>query len=478
MGGPVADEPKLFQYPQAFVRLSVLLDDLGQDDPDEQILLPGPPVRLDVTKNHYGEADEAEITVAFDDFPFDPRIVRGGIVECFLADAGQIDEGYFSRLSPAELRKRCVFAGVLDLVHTQFDDEARTTRFTARDYTAYFLDAEPIAGEILFKKDGSKLSLLDVITDLKDQRDTTKQLEVDDVDGAAAKVYPADYMARASDDDDDDDDKNTSGWKVREGEVVWELMLELALTAGLVIYVELDKIVIRQPTTLYKGQKTDGTLVYTLGRDVSVQSFERNLGRQLDINVRVMSYDPDSGETLTATWPSVDELKQELIEAKKVNAKPVGDASKKKTVSGTIQVRPFVVRGVTDQDQLEEIAHQIHESLIHHEMEGTIKTDSLYDSNGVLCTEFRYGDPIVVALDPELDSLLVKSTEEQITTLLEAGYKRGDAEKIAEALDSLSVPFYVHQVRYEFSAQDEEGAFSLEVLVRSRQEVRAEDQSG
>jgi len=76
-------------YPTGLLRLHLLLDDLGQPDPD---VLMAPvevtPISWVVERNAYDEADTAEFVLEANDFPFDPRIIKGATVEFFQADSG------------------------------------------------------------------------------------------------------------------------------------------------------------------------------------------------------------------------------------------------------------------------------------------------------------------------------------------------------------------------------------------------------
>lgn len=457
--------PPVYQFPQAYVRFELIVDDVGQDDPKALIPLAGFPSEVSVVWNNYQEADTASVTVAFDDFPFEPRILVGGVVEVFLDDAEQIDPGHFPRMTGSQLKERCIFAGMIDKVEGVFDEAGRRSILECRDYTAFLLDASPEAGEIEF---GNK-TLYDILRGLLDARDSTKRIEIDDRDGVAASVRPSEYMVRGSEAGGEDD---TSTFKVEEGDSVWDVMQRLWLAAGLIGYIDLDQLVIRRPTTLYKGEAPPaGSAMYLLGGNLLSATFSREMGRRTDIHVRVTSYNPDTGETLTAVSPKVSELRAEAG-APRVASAPV--ASGKKTKTSVVQVTPYVVNGITSPEHLQRVADELRESLIHHETEIRVSTKSLYDAQAKPVVSLKYGDPVVVGLSDTLDSILVKPAAEQIQDLLDRGWQQADAKKLADALSSLEVPPYLHEARIDFDAKS---GVSIELTLRTRQEVRLEEQS-
>jgi hypothetical protein len=458
--------PPAFQFPQVHIRLSVLMDDVGQEKPKEQIDLPGPPISAGVENNPYNEADTAQVVFAFDDYPFDPRILLGGTLEIFVADVGEVKSGFFDNLSGQKLRDTCVYSGVIDESVSKIGSRGWFATIKSRDYTSIFMDVTVKAGEILFTNGGSKLSLLDVIEAIVGDIPAAKQLEIDDRDEIADSIYPADYMARASE-ETDDEDEDTSKFKLSHGTSAWEVMQELCINAGLIIYVELDKLVIRRPTSLFAGEEPkDGSILYLIGGNVSEVTYRREFGRRGDVHVQVTSYDADEGETLIARSPKED------FELKKLAASEVGGRKSKTT---TVQVVPYVVDGVTDQDHLQTIADELRETLIHHELEVEIETRSLYDALGKKVTAFKYGDSLKVGLSDTIIGIAVKTDEEQIQALLDRGWKRADAEKVTSALEKLRNPFYVHERRL---AWDRETGLDVTIVARSRQEVKIEDQEG
>lgn len=453
-------------YPVSWCQI-FLIPEIGQKTTKAGQYIPifCQPLELDGELNAYVEADTCKITLDFEDFPFDPRVLRGGVIKVFVDDAGQpITAGdHFKSLGALELRQRCTFMGVVDEVRSEWQDSGRTTVLECRDFTAFFLDATLVAATdaITWVKEGKNLTLVEILQDLVSQRDSTKRIEIRvqartpaEVE-AITKITPADYKLRAS-------DPATGKRKVRQGETVWDAVQELALEAGLTARIELDQLVLAEPKTLNPEQfdpMKDRVVEFTLGEDVAEYSASRQLGRQHGISVRVSSYNPDTQTILS--HQIVDERSQ--VAASKVETDP--EQSKKATAT----VRPFVVRAYT-QTQVEKIAEAIFTQLRHHELEGSVVTKEMSDRNGHFFTEFRYGDPVIVDASPDMRSVLAESAAEQLDRFLGEGYDQASAEAIAASKEALRVPFYLERVRYRVRA-DPEDAFDLVVRVRSRKQV-------
>jgi hypothetical protein len=450
--------PTTVHYPTAWVNLYLLLEDLQQPGAGELVTLSGTPLELRVEKNSPQEADTIEVTVDLEDFPFDPRVLRAATIEAFVADAGSSDANFWRVKKPDEMRPYAVFAGVVDEPESTFDDEHRTFRLKGRDYTAYFLDAEMEPGDISYIREGKKLSFAQVLRELLDQREATQAIEIDDRDGLAAKLFPADYKVRSG-------EGKKGARQSRDGETIWDVVQELALEAGVIVYVELDKVVVREPATIFGSEiDEERLLTWTLGGDVLSLVQTRSLGRQHGINVLVTSYDPDAKKTLRALSP--EDAGQE--EKEEIAVSGVADAGRAVKSKKRAQVRPFVVRGIREQSQLQRIADQIREQLRHHELEGVLTTVAMVDSRGKPATDFTYGDPVILQLSDTVQGIGFKPVEAQIQDLVAKGYPQQAAQGLALALDRFKVPFYLHRASYRFSTSS---GFELEVEFRSRKQV-------
>ena len=447
-------------YPTAWIQFDIALEDFGQPDPSRIITLSGEPASVRVERNAFNEADTAEVVLDFEDFPFDPRIVRGGIVQVFLADAGEVNQNFWPARTAEQLRDLIVFVGVIDRISSTFNDKHRQFRVEARDYTAYFLDAEigvTAHASFDFKRNGEPMSLVEIIeTVVQDpKRPQTHEIEVEVRDGIP-DIFPADYMKRGG-------TEKVGSRLSRNGETIWGFFTELALYAGVIVYVELDKIVIRRPRTLFvDGVDSERLSTWTVGQNVMSLVKRRALGRQTGIKVIVTSYDPDTKKTRRAEQGEDVALATELVAPK------VGNTSRTVEEPPARSVRLITVRGITSQPQLDEIAEQYFELLRHQEMEAVVKTHEMRDSTGRPVQQLCYGDPVTFQISDSAEGFGFIPIEAQVRHLIERGYSPETAEAVTVSLDRMRVPFYVHRVEYQY---DSAQGFELELEMRSRRQV-------
>jgi hypothetical protein len=451
----------VFSYPTAWVHLHLLLEELGQPDPRRMILLAMRPLALRVERNHFQEADKIELEIDGEDFPFDPRVLRGVTVEAFVASSDGVDPNFWTNRNHSQLRDFAVFAGVIDQIESTFDDEHRKFRLTGRDYTAYFLDTEFERPALDFAEGGKQLTLVEVLEKLVAQRSTTTAIEVDDRDGVGAQIIPARYRRKGG-------TGKEGERKKRHGETVWDVISEIAFEAGVIVYVELDRIVIRRPETIFLGQTSATPRTFTLGRDVSLLRYSRQLGRQHGISVQVSAFDPDTKKSSVAR--ALDP--QTGASRFEIGAARIGAGPPPVVKETRVPVRPFVVRGITDQTQLQSIADQILEILRHHELEGELEVREFTDTNGRALQDLAYGDAVAIQFSAEVQGFGFQPLDAQVRRLIELGYGHDDARRIVLALDALNVPFYVHRATHRFDAKGEsEAAYSVSIEFRGRKQV-------
>lgn len=450
------------QRPIPWVEIHLRATGLGQVDKNKQVPIRCAPYAFTVERNDYREADTASVTFDFEDFPFDPRLIRGAIFMIYIADlsalSGVTGHEFWTSLTPDERGLFAIFAGVVDDVINEIDDEGRRTKLKGRDYTAYLLDASlPKEKEI----DWGTKTFVQHIRELLDFRVTTKPIEIVKR-GTVPDFKPADYKSVKK------ESAESSKRKRLEGETYWEAIQEIALEAGFIVFMELDKLVIQEPKTMNPDRIDESRLWrWTLGGNVKSYRPSRRLGRQHGLNVQVTSFNGETGKRMRAIAPQKGE--EELTEVAPIIR--IGGSAKPSTAQTQFVVTPFVVRNISDQDQLQRIADSIYAQLRHFEMEADLETDSLFDSNGRPVWGIQYSDPVRVDLSKSwVGTILVKSLSEQIDALVALGYKLEDAKELLERLDHLDLPFILDSARFSYSTESDEG-FRFGVTLRSRKMV-------
>lgn len=164
-------------FPQIWVEIQVrpedylsippvpLKDDLGLLDPvTKSEYLPWRhviiPQQCSVSLRNYREADEARITLRYEQFPVDPRLLRSMTVKVFagslkpkeFADAmgplgARGDTALLPEADPDSGLSNEIFRGFVDEVSTDFGEDNQV-ELVARDITGVFLDAEVQSGII------------------------------------------------------------------------------------------------------------------------------------------------------------------------------------------------------------------------------------------------------------------------------------------------------------------------------------------
>jgi hypothetical protein len=459
-------------YPTALVVVH-LLPELGQETPD-MITFATVPRSLKVEKNDIQSADTIEFELDLEDFPLDPRIIRAVTVEAFIADAGSTDPFWESiRTDVATLRKYAIFAGIIDEVTSQIDTD-RVVTMKGRDYSAYLLDAELESKELVY---GSK-TLVQIIRDLLDQRETTKAIQIETRGEGIDQIIPSKYMTRG-------DapkirsvktlrERDTLHRKKQEGNTAWEVIQEMALHGGIVAYIELDKLILATPATLnVDDPSSPRELHFTLGREIDSYSPCRRMGRRTGVRVRVCSWDVEQGKTRQAFSPRLSDLTDSGQD--QIPATPLG--SQGKPTRFNVHARPYVVRGIRDQNQLQAIADCIRVQLEHHEMDVSVDVMRLSDSNGKPLQDLRYGDPVVIDIDANFPSSLASPVEDQIARLLSLGYPVADAEALTKAVSQLHVPYWLNGATYSFT-EEEDDSLRVTLSLRSRRPIEVPSPRG
>lgn len=496
-----------YHRPSVWVRIYLRPPQIGASDANQLLAFECSPISCRVTRADHRSADTWELVFDLEDFPFDPRLIRGATVEIFAADlalpSAQRDAmAFWAGLSPTQFRTHCLIAGVADQAENELDDDGRRLTLKGRDYTAFFLDAR-LNSDIRW---GTK-SFVRHIADLILERDTTAELAIeiavegDDgstdrlildprsgrtLDAQAAnapatiqqvlKIRPMSYKARG-----DSTDPNQSKRMAREGETIWEALKEIALEAGFILYVELDRVVIRSPRTLNpeKMPPLGERFRFTIGHNVKRYAPRRDLGRQSNVNVRVTSFDPKRGVTLTAISPETPETDNPGAASSIGNEAGQGAKPVKQRV-----VVPFAVRGITNQAQLQKIADALREQLQQHDIEVEIETDTMVDTDGRPLWEIRQADPVIIDVSTTLASVLAKPVEQQIERLVSRGFEPGDAATILGQNDALggflaqlSLPLSAAEATFSYSSESSQG-WSFSLRARGRRQATVTLESG
>ncbi len=320
-----------------------------------------------------------------------------------------------------------------------------------------------MADTVEFTRDGRNLSILEVVKGLADQvagpELTVLYYPPED---PPADVFPAEYHAITKAKGSTED----RGHK-RQSESVWDIIQELALSAGLIATVVLDQIRIMKPSTVYSNVTDNVTRFYfTLGRDVEEYRVRKLNSRRSGIHVVCTSLNPRTGEILEARWSDEEKPKKAVIHGVRIG----DDSSRKVSEHSDRDFRPFVFRGIDSQTQLDEIAKQIGHQLMNREVEAQMRTAQMVDRHGRSVVGLRYGSAVQVDYADGVEMFVNQNPSVQTATLVLQGQESYDVAKLVDALQGMKLPFYVHRVRHQFTEGQGNG-YRLEVELRARHQV-------
>jgi hypothetical protein len=442
-------------YPQAAMILRVIWEDfdLKSDAALQKVYtLPIVARRLNVHINDYNTADTFDAEIDYKQFPFDPRCIRSCGVSIYLEDKKRIynEDGSLSVIEPSA--NNVLFMGFADEETITLDEDKRTVKIEGRDFTSLLLDAKYLEGKPIPM--GSPLD--EVITQLLSTLKSVQKLQIDNRTGKSLPTlaqFAPDFGQLGS-------SKNTG-----KDDNYWEIIQDLVSRAGLICFIELDKLVISTPRVLYnKGNSKQ----FVYGVNVKSLEMKRKLGRHKGFNVLVRCLDIASKRVLLAKIPE---------EATDGWAKSTGVPKKRVQVpvikpDGTLDTPkdgPFIsfrVTNVRDQAKLVEIGEKIFEEMSRQQIEGTMETHEMETIDKVGAsfnlTKIRVATPIAIELDQgDMHGISrIKSVEERERFLRARGYEPSVARAFASSMGKFSTVFYTKAATFTLDA---DRGFSLKL---------------
>src|SRR5258708_11599006 len=116
--------------------MGLVSERLGQSTDREVVEFALPVIKARITKNDFNSADEAEITVTYDQIGVDPRLLTNAIVYVYMGNATSSSEW---QPLPSDLR----FIGIVNSAERSLSDESKTITLKALDYTTLFIAMKP-----------------------------------------------------------------------------------------------------------------------------------------------------------------------------------------------------------------------------------------------------------------------------------------------------------------------------------------------
>lgn len=440
-----------YYYPQAGVTLRIIWEDFGNKDNkrlQEVYSLPILTRRLNVNINDYTQADTFSCEIDYKQFPFDPRAIRACGITIHLQDMKSIFKpgGGLSELKPS--RENIIFSGFADEESISFDDTSRVVKLEGRDLTALLIDRPWLEGPPDLSRPLDVI-LTQILAGLKETEKLKLDNRVQETLPTLGK-YANSFSEMAQ-------KKNT-----RHQESYWDVIQDLVGRAGLIAYVEIDRLVISKPRVLYNKNKA---YQFVYGRNLKNLEYKRKLGRKKNFNIMVRSLDVESKLVLEAEIPleATDEWAKEMsLKKGRIKIPKLASDGSKVTEEQDAPIISFRVPNISNKDQLVRIGQELYEELGRQQIEGSFSTRDMEtidgDQNCFNLLKLRNGDPLRIVIDQgDMQGLAnVHSVDKKVAFLIERSYAPSVAQILAETLTNprFSSPFYTRSISFTLDADN------------------------
>ena len=448
-----------YWFPQGAATLKVVWEDFGNKVdplPKQTYTISVVPKRVRVDINSYTEADTFDMDVDYKTFPFDPRGIRSCQVSIHMQNMEKLTGSDGKPVIIAPSKDNAIFLGFADVSKMNLDETSRTVNLTGRDYTGLYID-QIWPGETV----ALTLPVDRVIASIIGRLKATGDITVDNRTGSPvlpilAAFYP-DFGA-------------LSGKRnARKKETYWDVIQDICAKAGLISYIELDKLVITKPRTLYNDQAT-AAMAY--GKNLKNLEITRNFGKQKGFNIVVRSIIGKTVETVeipkdSKTLPGAGDYIR--LPKQTTNGAQI-DPNQEEAIAPVIA---FSVANVRDRSHLISIGEGIFEEMSRQQLEGRFSTSDMQaplnsdrpllgDAQCFDLLKLRNGSPIQISIEnSDLKKIQTESSlAEKAQYLAERGYDKNVALILAKTLGKLTTPFYTRAVQFSL---DSTSGFNVDV---------------
>lgn len=476
-------------YPNARVKLNVVLDDYRDTDPDPKDALTFwvLPRSVTVVKNSSNQADSFSITIDSDDFPFLPSQIRSGGAEVYLYQTDGINQEEFmpSRQEVGslpgpdksdsiftqdgvanlkEIRARSnwpIVVGTFDEVDIEYSEDGRTFQISGQDYTAHLQSIQwpPTAkGGPRRVTPGKRIDrwLQEVLLEVTPSG--TLRVALEDISENDLPTVGKGFV------------NAQNGIAIEQDTKYWDVINKVARLHGLLAYVDGTFVILKG----VRGQKAeDKKIVYSLSwkENISNLKVSKELSKERPPQIIVQSYDPKTKKVVIGEYPPGANVRR-TASKKDPTLTFGGKAGQKKNqvtkASEEFEVIPAQA-AISDVNRLNVMARMIYEQRARGQMEMVVSTSDLADSLGSDLLKLKADDIMQINFDPfDRNSLTgndendpFNSTDVTISDRAEIlrgqGYSYDVANYIAanfERLDQLRRPFIVNEVNFDYSVED------------------------
>lgn len=435
----IIPRPEVF-YPQCQCVLGVVFENFG--DPKSPVAIPVQPKSASVFINSYKEADSFSVEFDAARLPVVPELIRAGSVELYFAQSRGVGqpmertvagERWYGSVPPT-------IVGLFDEASMDFSEDGRWVSIDGIDYTSLFTAKQ--WGEKLKanKKAGVPAGMRSKRVPSGKPLDEVLAILIDEVESAKAMrfvIEPEELETKMPIVGKAEGRCTKGGLPVKDKDNYWDVMYDLAVRYGFILFVRGLDIVLTKPRNYIAGKSDVRKMAW--GRNLTSLRMKRKIGKEQVPIIEVRSYDEQRRQVLRGRYP-LNPRKQAV------------------TGLGTIrdEVKVYHVHGVRSLHQLNAIAENTYNLLARSELEAEVETRDLTDLGGDDILNLAAGDAIGVSLEPYTTDLLEgKSSDQRFATLVDLGYDRQVARTIANSFGKLDIfkrPFRLREANMEFDA--------------------------
>lgn len=459
-------------YPKALVQIDAVLHDYGDTSQKNEFHFVVSPVSIAININAYNLADTFNMTVRFEDFPFDPRLIRSVRVTVLILDLKE--NRNFTAQDISSNIDKVVFTGFADKHDIKLNEGDRVVSMEGRDYTALLIDST-FDNANLEDEEGKRVRAIrldrpvkDIIQDLLSNVPSAKNIEIEDRSGRGGenfkKIAPSFTLVSGEQSSDglyQYTDKN---------ETYWDVIVSICEASALICYIELDKLVLTTPRVLYQGGiQGKQTLQFIFGYNLMNLQFFRNLGKKKKFNILLKSFNVRENERIQVSiprdadksWADAMNIDKAVQKIKELNAEGVAE-------SRTAPAFTFLFNNKT-KEELVQYGQKVFEEFVRQQLEGSCETHEMvvHDDKGVEfdLTKIRCGTPVKIEIAQEDVKNILRtgpdgnkiSDGQRIAYLVRRGYPQKTAEALIKAVSKgtgkLRPVFYTNEALLDFSDQ-------------------------
>lgn len=412
-------------YPRCEAQLEVVFDGRGVPD-TSPLLIDARPKTATVTRNGYAEADTWSMEFDARALPIDPDLIRGCAVAIFMFSAASLDD--HREYAVPEHR---MIIGLVDEASLDLSADGQVVRLEGRDATALLLDQEWDPRDRI----PSGRPLDDTIRQIADQAVPPGgrfhfQILYESDDRWQPPIVGSTRRST----------KKKGLW-VEPGKTYWDLIYQLALSSGFIVFVRDDTIVITDPRTqTSKSLETAPKMAY--GRNLQSLKVTRRLGKEMVPQITIRTYDPRTRKPVEVVYPARHD--------------------KPKTGLGTTKDETLLLPapdGVFDKSDLRHYAKTRYDTMARAEAAYSFETKHLTGlDNDFDLFSLDAGTPMYLGFDPfNAEQMRVLSAAARAEHIRSLGYSDAVAEFLGghwDRLEQFTQPYYIQSATFAWSNTD------------------------